>query len=220
MDYAREALRLHREWKGKIEVVATVPAVDTRRSCRWPTPPGWPSPAWRSRRTPARATSSPAAAQPGGGRHRRHRRAGPGGHRPGGRDARDGGQVRPVQGLRRRGRHSPCASGPRTWTRFVQHRVHLLAGSFGGINLEDISAPRCFEIERQLKEMLRHPRVPRRPARHRRHRPGRPHQRPAGGGQEDGGREGGDQRRRRRRPSPSPSCCCPPGSRHMTLCDR
>lgn len=30
--------------------------------------------------------------------------------------------------------------------------VELLAGSFGGVNLEDISAPRCFEIERQLKE--------------------------------------------------------------------
>ena len=30
--------------------------------------------------------------------------------------------------------------------------VRLLAGSFGGINLEDISAPRCFEIERKLKE--------------------------------------------------------------------
>jgi Malic enzyme len=31
--------------------------------------------------------------------------------------------------------------------------VSLLAGSFGGINLEDISAPRCFEIERRLKEL-------------------------------------------------------------------
>ena len=30
--------------------------------------------------------------------------------------------------------------------------VNLLAGSFGGVNLEDISAPRCFEIERKLKE--------------------------------------------------------------------
>jgi Malic enzyme len=30
--------------------------------------------------------------------------------------------------------------------------VELLAGSFGGVNLEDISAPRCFEIERRLKE--------------------------------------------------------------------
>ena len=31
--------------------------------------------------------------------------------------------------------------------------VALLAGSFGGVNLEDISAPRCFEIERKLKEV-------------------------------------------------------------------
>ncbi len=31
--------------------------------------------------------------------------------------------------------------------------IRLLAGSFGGINLEDISAPRCFEIERRLKEV-------------------------------------------------------------------
>lgn len=31
--------------------------------------------------------------------------------------------------------------------------VSLLAGSFGGVNLEDISAPRCFEIERKLKEI-------------------------------------------------------------------
>ena len=30
--------------------------------------------------------------------------------------------------------------------------VYLLSGSFGGINLEDIAAPRCFEIERKLKE--------------------------------------------------------------------
>ena len=32
--------------------------------------------------------------------------------------------------------------------------VKLISGSFGGINLEDISAPRCFEIERRLKEEL------------------------------------------------------------------
>ena len=30
--------------------------------------------------------------------------------------------------------------------------VSLFAGSFGGINLEDIAAPRCFEIEKRLKE--------------------------------------------------------------------
>ena len=34
----------------------------------------------------------------------------------------------------------------------IVHMVALLAGSFGGVNLEDISAPRCFEIERKLKE--------------------------------------------------------------------
>ena len=34
----------------------------------------------------------------------------------------------------------------------IVNNISLLAGSFGGINLEDISAPRCFEIERKLKE--------------------------------------------------------------------
>jgi malate dehydrogenase (oxaloacetate-decarboxylating) len=35
----------------------------------------------------------------------------------------------------------------------IVNTVKLLAGSFGGVNLEDISAPRCFEIERRLKEL-------------------------------------------------------------------
>ena len=35
----------------------------------------------------------------------------------------------------------------------IVRTVYLLSGSFGGINLEDISAPRCFEIERRLKEL-------------------------------------------------------------------
>lgn len=35
----------------------------------------------------------------------------------------------------------------------IVHTVSLLSGSFGGINLEDIAAPRCFEIERKLKEV-------------------------------------------------------------------
>ena len=34
----------------------------------------------------------------------------------------------------------------------IANTVYLISGSFGGINLEDISAPRCFEIERKLKE--------------------------------------------------------------------
>lgn len=36
----------------------------------------------------------------------------------------------------------------------IVNTITLLAGSFGGINLEDISAPRCFEIERKLKEKV------------------------------------------------------------------
>lgn len=35
----------------------------------------------------------------------------------------------------------------------IVRTVYLISGSFGGINLEDISAPRCFEIERRLKEL-------------------------------------------------------------------
>ena len=35
----------------------------------------------------------------------------------------------------------------------IVRTVYLISGSFGGINLEDISAPRCFEIERRLKEV-------------------------------------------------------------------
>ena len=35
----------------------------------------------------------------------------------------------------------------------IVRTVYLLSGSFGGINLEDIGAPRCFEIERKLKEI-------------------------------------------------------------------
>jgi len=35
----------------------------------------------------------------------------------------------------------------------IVNTVRLLAGSFGGVNLEDISAPRCFEIEKRLKEV-------------------------------------------------------------------
>ncbi len=34
----------------------------------------------------------------------------------------------------------------------IVNTVHLISGSFGGVNLEDISAPRCFEIEKKLKE--------------------------------------------------------------------
>ena len=54
----------------------------------------------------------------------------------------------------------------------IVETVKAMAPTFGGINLEDISAPRCFEIEDRLRERARHPRLPRRPARHRGRRHG------------------------------------------------
>ncbi len=66
----------------------------------------------------------------------------------------------------------------------IVRTVQILAPVYGGVNLEDISAPRCFEIERRLRETARHPGLPRRPARHGRRRLGRADQCAAGGGQE------------------------------------
>ena len=34
----------------------------------------------------------------------------------------------------------------------IVNTIYLISGSFGGVNLEDIAAPRCFEIEKKLKE--------------------------------------------------------------------
>ncbi len=56
--------------------------------------------------------------------------------------------------------------------------VKAIAPGFAGINLEDISAPRCFEIEARLREALDIPCLPRRPARHRDRRARRPHRTP------------------------------------------
>ena len=64
--------------------------------------------------------------------------------------------------------------------------VAALAPSFGGMNLEDISAPRCFEIEDRLRQTARHPRLTRRPARHGDRDAGRAAQCGAGGRKELG----------------------------------
>ena len=79
--------------------------------------------------------------------------------------------------------------------------VKLIAPTFGGINLEDISAPRCFEIEETPEGGARHPRLPRRPARHRRRRHGRALQLAEDHRQADRepARPGARHRRRRRR---------------------
>ena len=72
----------------------------------------------------------------------------------------------------------------------IVRTVKAIAPGFGGINLEDISAPRCFEIEERLRDELEHSRVPRRPARHGRGGAGRAHQRAEGRGQTDGRYQG------------------------------
>ena len=72
-------------------------------------------------------------------------------------------------------------------TEEIIRTVELIAPVYGGINLEDIAAPRCFEIEAQAARDARHPGVPRRPARHRDRRGRRAAQRAAGGRQAAGG---------------------------------
>ena len=71
---------------------------------------------------------------------------------PAGGDAGDGGQGGPLQGVRghRRVSDLPGHDGHGRDRRTVQ----AIAPVFGGINLEDISAPRCFEVERRLRESL------------------------------------------------------------------
>ena len=95
----------------------------------------------------------------------------------------------------------------------IVETVVRLAPSFGGINLEDISAPRCFEIERAAQGAARHPGLPRRPARH----GGRGARRAArtrcgSPGATLGDRAGRDLRRRRRRRRGDAGSCSRPAS--------
>ena len=72
---------------------------------------------------------------------------------PEGGDAGDGGEGDAVQGVRRRRRLADLPRRRRTPTR-SSRSCKAIAPGFGGINLEDISAPRCFEIEQRLREEL------------------------------------------------------------------
>ena len=150
MDYAKESLRLHGEWKGKIEVVNTVPA-GSREELSLAYTPGVAQPCLEiqkdinksyelTRRHNMCAVITDGSAVLGLGN------IGPEAGMPvmegkcvlfkafGGVDA------------------FPICVKTQDVDEFVQ-TVYNISGSFGGINLEDISAPRCFEIERRLKEM-------------------------------------------------------------------
>ena len=149
MDYAKESLRRHYEWKGKIEVNATVP-VATKEDLSLAYTPGVAQPCLEIQKDPAKSFELT----------RRHNLCAV---------ITDGsavlglGDIGPEAGMPvMEGKcvlfksfgdvdAFPLCVKTKDVDEFV-NTVHLISGSFGGINLEDISAPRCFEIERKLKE--------------------------------------------------------------------
>ncbi len=149
MDYAKESLKKHEEWKGKIEVVATVP-VKTKEDLSLAYTPGVAAPCLAIQKDVDRSyeltrrwnlclvvTDGTAVLGLGD--------IGPEAGMPvmegkcvlfksfGGVDA------------------FPLCIKSKDVDEIV-NTIYLISGSFGGVNLEDIAAPRCFEIEKKLKE--------------------------------------------------------------------
>ena len=148
MDYAKESLRLHGEWKGKIEVVATVP-VESKDDLSLAYTPGVAEPCLAikddidksyelTRRHNLCAVITDGSAVLGLG------------------------DIGPEAGMPvMEGKcvlfksfgsvdAFPLCVKTKDVDEFVE-TVYNISGSFGGINLEDIAAPRCFEIEEKLK---------------------------------------------------------------------
>ncbi len=149
MDYAKESLRLHGEWKGKIEVVAKVP-VATKEDLSLAYTPGVAQPCLEIQKDVNKSYDLT----------RRHNLCAV---------ITDGsavlglGDIGPEAGM-------PVMEGKCVLFKSfgdvdafplcikshdvdeIVNTIYLLSGSFGGVNLEDISPPRCFEIERKLKE--------------------------------------------------------------------
>ena len=149
MNYAEESLRLHGEWKGKIEVRATVP-VSTRDDLSLAYTPGVAQPCLEIQKDVEKSYELT----------RRWNMC---------LVATDGsavlglGDIGPEAGM-------PVMEGKCVLFKAfgdvdafpicikshdvdeIVNTIYMISGSFGGVNLEDISAPRCFEIERKLKE--------------------------------------------------------------------
>ncbi|MCL2002607.1 MAG: NADP-dependent malic enzyme [Oscillospiraceae bacterium] len=149
MDYAAESLRKHTEWRGKIEMVSRVP-VNTRDDLSLAYTPGVAEPclaiqkdarkSWAlTRRANLVAVVTDGTAVLGLGD------IGPEAAMP----VMEGKAVlfKELGGVDA----VPLCIRSRDADEIVE-TVRLLSGSFGGVNLEDISAPRCFDIERRLKE--------------------------------------------------------------------
>ncbi len=149
MDYAKESLKLHEQWKGKIEVVSTVP-VETKDDLSLAYTPGVAQPCLEIQKDIEKSYELT----------RRHNLCAV---------ITDGsavlglGDIGPEAGMPvMEGKcvlfksfgdvdAFPLCVKTKDVDEFV-NAVYLISGSFGGINLEDISAPRCFEIEKKLKE--------------------------------------------------------------------
>ena len=149
MDYAKESLRLHKEWKGKIEVVATVP-VENKDDLSLAYTPGVAQPCLEIQKDVEKSYELT----------RRHNLC---------LVVIDGsavlglGDIGPEAGM-------PVMEGKCVLFKAfgdvdafplcikshdvdeIVNTIYMISGSFAGVNLEDISAPRCFEIERKLKE--------------------------------------------------------------------
>ena len=149
MDYAKESLRLHGEWKGKIEMISRVP-VSTKEDLSLAYTPGVAQPCLEIQKDVNKSYDLT----------RRHNLCAV---------ITDGsavlglGDIGPEAGM-------PVMEGKCVLFKAfggvdaiplcirskdvdeIVNTVALLAGSFGGVNLEDIAAPRCFEIEKKLKE--------------------------------------------------------------------
>lgn len=149
MDYAKESLRLHEQWKGKIEVISTVP-VKTKEDLSLAYTPGVAEPCLAIQKDVNKSYDLT----------RRHNLC---------LVVTDGsavlglGDIGPEAGMPvMEGKcvlfksfggvdAFPLCVKTKDVDEFVE-TVYNISGSFGGINLEDIAAPRCFEIERKLKE--------------------------------------------------------------------
>lgn len=149
MDYLKESLALHEKWKGKIEVKATVP-VDSKEALSLAYTPGVAQPCLEIQKDVNRSYDLT----------RRHNLCAV---------ITDGtavlglGDIGPEAGM-------PVMEGKCVLFKSfggvdafplcikskdvdtIVNTVYLISGSFGGVNLEDIASPRCFEIERKLKE--------------------------------------------------------------------
>ena len=150
MNYAEESLRLHGEWQGKIEVVSRVP-VKTKDDLSLAYTPGVAQPCLEIQKDYDKSFTLT----------RRHNLVAV---------ITDGtavlglGDIGPEAGM-------PVMEGKCALFKAfgdvdafplcirskdvdeIVRTIYLISGSFGGINLEDIAAPRCFEIERRLKEL-------------------------------------------------------------------